>query len=166
MRWRAQTERERIPSRLWAVCTEPNVRLNLTTVRSWPELNSRVRHLTNWAIQVPQYCNHFIWIFWGYGMNHLSFHYFLWGSSLWYTSTLYYKHVSGMTYTRKPRFYTVLQKLQHSWLCLVFILKWTKGGNDMNFERLKWILRTKWMKPFLSIGWDRKIRWLAQSKYS
>ena len=25
----------------------------------------------------------FIWIFWGCRMNHLSFHYFLWGNSLW-----------------------------------------------------------------------------------
>ena len=35
----------------------------------------------------------FIRIFLGCGTNHLSFHYFLWGNSLWYTRALDYKHV-------------------------------------------------------------------------
>ena len=38
--------RERIPSRLHAVSMEPDMGLDVTTVRSWPELKSRVRGLT------------------------------------------------------------------------------------------------------------------------
>ena len=34
--------------------TEPDAGLNLTTLRSWPELKSTVRRLTGWATQVPQ----------------------------------------------------------------------------------------------------------------
>ena len=39
--------RESIPSRLHAVSTEPDMRLDLTTVRSGSELKSRVRCLTD-----------------------------------------------------------------------------------------------------------------------
>ena len=46
-------ERERIPSRLCTVSTEPNVGLDPTTLGSWPEPKPRVRCLTNWAIQLP-----------------------------------------------------------------------------------------------------------------
>ena len=37
-----ERERERIPSSLHASSTEPNAQLDLRTVRSWPELKSRV----------------------------------------------------------------------------------------------------------------------------
>lgn len=48
-----QKERERIPSRL---NTEPapNTGLNLPTLRSWPELKSKVQLLTNWAAAIPR----------------------------------------------------------------------------------------------------------------
>ena len=45
--------RERIPSRLCTVSTEPDVGSNSQTVRSWREPKSRVQRLTNWATQVP-----------------------------------------------------------------------------------------------------------------
>ena len=45
--------RERIPSRLCTVSTEPDVGLNHMTARSWPEPKSRVGHLPEWATQVP-----------------------------------------------------------------------------------------------------------------
>ena len=35
------------------VSIEPDLGLDPTNVRSWPELKSRVRHLTDWATQVP-----------------------------------------------------------------------------------------------------------------
>ena len=38
--------------------TEPDVGLDLTTVRSWPKPKSRVRHLTNWATHAPQDTSH------------------------------------------------------------------------------------------------------------
>jgi hypothetical protein len=54
----------------------------------------------------------FIWIFLSFGTNHLSFHYFLWGNSLWYTSALDYEHVSGTNYARKPRYHCIF----HLWV--------------------------------------------------
>ena len=33
--------------------SEPNIRLHLMILRSWPELKPRVRHLTDWATQMP-----------------------------------------------------------------------------------------------------------------
>ena len=39
-------EGERIPSRIHIVSTEPYMGLNAQTVRLWPELKPRVRHLT------------------------------------------------------------------------------------------------------------------------
>ena len=42
-------ERERIPSRLYFVSVEPDVGLELTTMRSWPELKSDT---SDWATQV------------------------------------------------------------------------------------------------------------------
>ena len=45
--------RDRIPSRLHAISTQSDAGLKLITVRSWPELKSRVLHLTNWATQAP-----------------------------------------------------------------------------------------------------------------
>jgi hypothetical protein len=44
----------------------------------------------------------FIWIFLSFGTNRLSFHYFLWGNSLWYKSALNYELVSGTNYAHKP----------------------------------------------------------------
>jgi hypothetical protein len=44
-----------------------------------------------------------IWIFFSSGTNHLSFHYFLWGNSLWYKSALDYKHISATNNARKPK---------------------------------------------------------------
>ena len=54
MGWGGEVERgrDRIPGRLRAVSTEPDVGLNSRTVRSWPEPRSRVRCLTNWTTQV------------------------------------------------------------------------------------------------------------------
>jgi hypothetical protein len=49
----------------------------------------------------------FIWIFLSFGTNHLSFHYFLWGNSPWYTSALDYEHVSGTNYARKRRHHCI-----------------------------------------------------------
>ena len=52
--WRGKERgRERIPSRLYAVRVEPDVGLDLTSVSSRPEPKPRVRHLNNWATQVP-----------------------------------------------------------------------------------------------------------------
>ena len=45
---------EKILIRLHTVSMEPEVGLDLTTMRSWPEPKSRVGHLTDWATQVPQ----------------------------------------------------------------------------------------------------------------
>jgi hypothetical protein len=39
-----------------------------------------------------------------FGTNHLSFHYWLWRSSLWYKSALDYEHVSGTNYVHKARY--------------------------------------------------------------
>jgi hypothetical protein len=52
----------------------------------------------------------FIRIFLSFGTNHLSFHYFLRGNSLWYTSALDYEHVSRTNYARKPRFHCTINK--------------------------------------------------------
>jgi len=46
-------ERERILSRIHIQCTA-QCGLNLMTLRLWSEPRSRVRHLTDWASQVPQ----------------------------------------------------------------------------------------------------------------
>ena len=51
-----QREGERIPSRLLTVTTEPDAGSNSRTMRSWPELKPRVRHLTSCTTQVPQCC--------------------------------------------------------------------------------------------------------------
>ena len=48
-----ESERERIQSRLLAVSAGPHLGLDLTTVRSWPELKSRFGRLTDWATQAP-----------------------------------------------------------------------------------------------------------------
>ena len=37
----------------------------------------------------------------------LSFHYSLWGNSLWYTTAVDCKHASGTNYAGKPRFYYI-----------------------------------------------------------
>ena len=50
----AESNGERIPSRLRAVSTEPFVGLNSRTVRSWPELRWRVGCLTLRSTQAPQ----------------------------------------------------------------------------------------------------------------
>ena len=50
-------QRKRVPSGLHAISTEHNVGLKLTnsqTVRSWPELKSRVGRSTDWTTQAPQ----------------------------------------------------------------------------------------------------------------
>ena len=58
-------QRERISSRAWGhgqtkrilsrlpLSAEPDVELNLSTLRSWPEPKPRVGGLTDWATQVP-----------------------------------------------------------------------------------------------------------------
>ena len=46
-------ERGRIPSRLHAVSTEPTQGSISWTMRSWPEPKSKVRHLTDYRLQVP-----------------------------------------------------------------------------------------------------------------
>ena len=51
----AEREADRIPSRLCTPSTEPDRGLDLPTVRSWPELKSRVGHSTDWATQAPLY---------------------------------------------------------------------------------------------------------------
>ena len=48
-----ETERERESQVGSTLIMEPNMGLNLTTVRSWPEPKSRVGHSTDWATQVP-----------------------------------------------------------------------------------------------------------------
>ena len=48
-------EGERTPSRLRAVSTEPRAVSISQTVRSWPELTSRVECLTDWATQAPHF---------------------------------------------------------------------------------------------------------------
>ena len=85
----AETEgRQRIPSRLHAVSTEPDVSSNSQTMRSWPEPKPRVRRLTNWATQVPLYYLLFNFLFhlwhfhYGFSLGnfsyiHLKFLYFL-----------------------------------------------------------------------------------------
>ena len=45
--------RERIPSRVYTVSTEPDVGLDPRTVSSWPEPKLRVERLTNWATRGP-----------------------------------------------------------------------------------------------------------------
>ena len=49
----------RAGSRLWAVSTQPNMGLELTSceIMTWAE----VGHLTNWATQVPHVPNYFCW---------------------------------------------------------------------------------------------------------
>jgi len=51
-RWGAEGGRESQADSLLSV--EHSLGLILTTLRSWPELRSRVGCLTNWATQVPQ----------------------------------------------------------------------------------------------------------------
>jgi len=51
--WTREGERESQAGS--AFRAEPDVGLNLMTVRSWPELKSRVGGLTNWATQAPQH---------------------------------------------------------------------------------------------------------------
>ena len=53
--WGRGRGRERTPS------VEPDTGLELTTLGSWPEPNSRVRRSTDWATQVPIYL--FIYLF-------------------------------------------------------------------------------------------------------
>jgi hypothetical protein len=48
-------------------------------------------------------------------MNHLSFHYFLWGNSVWYTSAVDYTYVSGTNYARKPRYHCMSKNLVCLW---------------------------------------------------
>ena len=55
-------QRERRRMRILAgsmLSMELNEGLYLTTLRSWPEPKSRVRHLTDWTTQVPQWCSFF-----------------------------------------------------------------------------------------------------------
>ena len=55
--WAGEEHREREGERESqagsTLSAEPDTGLNLTTVKSWPELKSRVGHSTDWATQVP-----------------------------------------------------------------------------------------------------------------
>ena len=57
----AEGEWERVLNRL---CTEPIPGLNLTTLRSWPELKPKVSHMTNCATQVPLVMRFLAYILW------------------------------------------------------------------------------------------------------
>lgn len=45
------------------------------------------------------------------GTNDLSFHFFLWGNSLWYTSALDHKHSSATDYAHNPRYYCIMENI-------------------------------------------------------
>ena len=55
-RGQGQNDRKRI-LRSSKLSVEPDSRLDLMTLRSWPEPKSRVRGLTNWATQAPLFFN-------------------------------------------------------------------------------------------------------------
>lgn len=38
----------------------------------------------------------------------ISFHYFIWGNSFWYTSALVYRQISRINYAHNPRFYYII----------------------------------------------------------
>ena len=49
----AGAEKEKNPQ-ADSLSVESDVGMDPRTLKSWPELKSRVRHLSNWATQVPQ----------------------------------------------------------------------------------------------------------------
>lgn len=53
------------------------------------------------------------------GTNHQSYHYFLWGNSLWHMSDLDYKHISRMNYAYKPTYHwisNIYRAIFYKWL--------------------------------------------------
>lgn len=56
---------------------------------------------------ILQCCNLFISIFWEYGMNYLSFPYFLWWNSLWSINALDYSPLPGMNYGHTPKLHCI-----------------------------------------------------------
>ena len=47
-------EEERENQASFTPSVEPDEGLNLTTLRSWPEPEPRIRRITDWATQAPQ----------------------------------------------------------------------------------------------------------------
>ena len=69
-------ERERILSRFHAQCWTPCGLSSITDQRSWPELKSRVRHLTNWATQARPFLVLFIYFLFPFNIS-LEVYFFL-----------------------------------------------------------------------------------------
>ena len=68
-KWR-QRRRERIPSKLHAITIELDSRAQThKPMRSWTEPKSRVRHLTNWATQVPRILDSSLSLTWNLSVN-------------------------------------------------------------------------------------------------